>query len=505
MKLVVEHYNKLLPSLGLYAGDDNIIRMGGGELGKLAEFKVDGREVYLPTDEALTTSTFKEKVAFHPLAENVLKKRSHVLTAIQSSLQTRLFTVGYLLIESLLGAASAQKNGSLKTNAPDLLKFMSGLEDVTDDTSRFFSSLADRMKTNPSHTLFNVYLKHGGQIKGEKYLRICAISSPLVKALEDAQVRGAAKSGSIEVWGVTPKRKMDVGVLLRVIKTIFPFLETDGYTAGSNNKHAPYCDALLQSVQLLNKDIRYATQHLAYVEPCKSAIDYLIVNDDVINEMDNFDVLRNGVLLTTYNDGDGYASDDQRNELVDKVTHSHPVKSYQTQATYQQPTTPELTTIENMKHLVNPIVRIPGTRQPILEIPEEAYRTVPEQRRRYTGFQRELEPEVRGFSHPTQAAAIPQRNQNLRATDLELQLDRALERAQELEDELRGRNSRRGGFADDRDRDRGRDRYGFSSRDRYEDSYDSRREPRRPIPRAAASSSRDRDRGRGRGLDRFGR
>ena len=88
---------------------------------------MEGREVYLPTDEALKDATFKEKVAFNPLAENVLKKRSHMLTAIQASLQTRLFTVGFLLISTLLNAAASQKNGTLKSTAPDLLKFMAGV------------------------------------------------------------------------------------------------------------------------------------------------------------------------------------------------------------------------------------------------------------------------------------------------------------------------------------------------------------------------------------------
>ena len=38
MKAVVQHYKDMLPSLGLYVGDDNIIRMGGGEMGKLHDF-----------------------------------------------------------------------------------------------------------------------------------------------------------------------------------------------------------------------------------------------------------------------------------------------------------------------------------------------------------------------------------------------------------------------------------------------------------------------------------
>lgn len=501
MKAVVQHYKDMLPSLGLYVGDDNIIRMGGGEMGKLHDFMVEGREVYLPTDEALKDATFKEKVAFNPLAENVLKKRSHMLTAIQASLQTRLFTVGFLLISTLLNAAASQKNGTLKSTAPDLLKFMVGLEDVADETGKFFSALADKMNAkDSSRSLFNVYLKHGGQIKGEKYLRICSITSPLVKALEEAQVRGAAKSGAIDVWGIVPKRKMDVSVLLRVIKTVFPLIETEGYTTGSNDKQAPYCDALFQSVQILNKDIRYATTHLAYVEPCKSAVDYLLVNDDVFNDMDDYAMLKNGVIITSFNDGHGFVGEVVRNELSDQPLHHQP-KSPEMSFSGKQGTAPQTTYVEqepmvqSPKVVLNPVVRIPGTRQPLVDVPEEEYRTQPEDRRR-GGFQRSYEPAVRGFSHPTQNAGANPYGGQPRVYDLELQLERALERAQDLEDELRSSRRR-----------------GYSHRDDYDDDYEddrgysSRRGSSRgrPIPRAVTETIRSRRDGRDRERDRFGR
>lgn len=496
MKLVVQHYKDLLPSLGLYVGEDNIIRQGGGEMGKLADFFVgdnnNRREVYLPTDEALKDLSFKDKAAFHPLAENSLKRRSPMLTAIQTSLQTRLFTVGYLLITSLLHAAAAQKNGTLKSTAPDLLKFMVGLEDVTDDTGRFFAALAEKMgNKDPSRNLFNVYLKHGGQLKGEKYLRICSVTSPLVKALEEAQVRGAAKSGGLEVWGVTAKRKMDVGVLLRVIKTIFPLIETEGYTVGSNDKIAPYCDALFQSVQILNKDIRYATTHLAYVEPCKSAVDYLLVNDDVINEMEDYAILKNQIILTAYNDGDGFASDGQRNELVDTLAmEPHKTKNSSFSGTYVEPAAPvKSPSYEYAQHLIKPIQRIPGTRQALVEIPEEEYRTVQEERRRASNYTRTLDATPRGFNHPTQAHSNNQYGNGPRAFDLEQQLDRALERLEEMEEELRRGGRRYSSRYDDED-----ERYGRTGRSG------------RPVPRAVTEDRRNRrESDRRGGRDRFGR
>lgn len=497
MKPVVQLYKDLLPCFGLYADSDDIIRIGGGELGKVRDFLVDGKEVYLPTDEALKNANFKNKVAFNPLAENILKRRSKMLTELQNCTKHRLFSASYILIETLLHAAASQKNGTLKSTSPELLKFLVGLEDVTDDTEKFFSGIIDKIESEKeaSRSIFNIYLKHGGVIKGEKYLRICSVTSPLVKALEDAMVRGTAKSGPVDVWGVTPKRKMDIGVLLRVIKTVFPLIETEGYTVGSNDKFTPYCDSLFQSIQLINKDIRYATTQLASVEPCKSTVDYLMVKDDFLDDIDDFSMLQNGVIITEYNDGDGYiGGDDHRSDIIDRSTvnqPSTPTPSYYASArAVDAPPVMELVTPSATPP--QPIQRIPGTRQPLVDVPEELYRTDPEQRRR-SGFRRGEQEENRGFSHPTQA---PSRGddryigQSPNVRSLEAKLEEALFRTQELEDELRARDRR--GYSSSR-RDYGDDYY-----DRRDRGRDRGYEQDRPVPRAAMNDRRDRDHERGR-------
>jgi hypothetical protein len=68
--------------------------MGGGELGECSPITIDNKHLYLPTEAFLKNSDLREQVAFHPLAEDTLKKRSPVLTAIQNGFNLRLYTSG---------------------------------------------------------------------------------------------------------------------------------------------------------------------------------------------------------------------------------------------------------------------------------------------------------------------------------------------------------------------------------------------------------------------------
>lgn len=360
MKKVVENYLKLLPFLGLTADEAGKISIGGGELGETKAFLVDEKEVFIPTQEFLKTSD-KSKVGFHPLAESVIMKPSPMLKAIQDAMNHRLNVVAIIFIESIIQASIAQKKNTLKSKDPNLMSILVGNEDCTADTLAFFKAIfAAILESGDGHKFIRVYFKNGGEIRDEKYTRICSISSPVLEQLE--------RPGVKEIFGIAPKRKKDIQVLTHVIKTAFPGLDTKSYTRGSNDQYVPYMDALLQSLRVLTADINAVARDLKEVEPCASVLEYITTIPSDLEEFEDYDILRNQVPPLAYNDGSGFLTetDNRRVDLVEREeTRPTPqptsTPSYsiydKPQVAHTQPTPVASTS------MVQQLSRQPGTRQ----------------------------------------------------------------------------------------------------------------------------------------------
>jgi hypothetical protein len=521
MKKVVELYQGILPAIGLTVGNNDQIFMGGGELGECSPVIIDNKHLYLPTDEFLKNSDLREQVAFHPLAEDTLKKRSPVLTAIQNGFNLRLYSAGAFLIEALLNACIKQKSGDAISN-PRLLKYISGNEDCDEKVKTFFLNISKVIQADQSKKLFNVYLRHGNEAN-DGSSRQCVIASPLVHELERIASIGSSKTGGLKVWGVESPRKKDVELLANLIKTIFPGIENRSYSTGSNDKIAPYCDALFNALKPINEDIIDAAKALAKIEPVSSTIEYLCIDltpvDNMLAMKEDYDILRNSIVKTAYNDGDGWntqirnpgSSDRPKTELP---THT-PSRHHEEDNQRERVEDPIAITKAVIANAVKPI---PGTRQPLVTgVTEEDYRTVQKPRR-----PTDRNAEYRGYDYPPRResrSSVPARphiddfRDSRDASDAldellrlkrDYERDRDWEAVRDVEDDIRElrkirdrledeERPRRGYDRDDRDRDRG-------GRDRGRDD----RRGSRPRPRAVEQDDRRRSRDRDR-EDRFGR
>lgn len=523
MKKIVELYRNILPAIGLTADQNDQIFVGGAELGNVHPLEIDGKGVYLPTEAFLKNSALREQIAFHPLAEDTLKKRSQVLTAIQNAYSWRLYTAGVMLIDALLTACIKQKNGEEISN-PRLLSYISGNEACDEKVRLFFKKLSETISADPSKKLFSVYLRHGNEAN-DGSSRQCVISSPLVQELERIAAMGSSRTGGLTVWGVESPRKKDVELLANLIKTIFPGIENKSYTVGSNDKIAPYCDALFMSLREINQNIVDAAMALAKVEPVSSVIEYLCIDltpvDVMLDSRDDYDIFRNSIIKTAYNDGDGWNTAIRNPSDSERPKTELPTQRGRQNNDEAKVEDPVAITKDV---IINAIKAIPGTRQPLISgITEDDYRTVkPPRSRRDTGrnadyrgnhedgrrpSSKNRRPVIDDFRNSREAAEMIQ---DLKQEKRDLERDRDLTGAREIELDIRDlydilddleRAERGGRGSRDRDRDdRGRDR---DDRDRGRSSrYGSDDRPR-PRPRAVESNDRSR---RGRDdNDRFGR
>ena len=533
MKKVVELYQGILPAIGLTVGNNDQIFMGGGELGECSPITIDNKHLYLPTEAFLKNSDLREQVAFHPLAEDTLKKRSPVLTAIQNGFNLRLYTSGVFLIEALLNACIKQKAGEAISN-PRLLKYISGNEDCDEKVRTFFLNISKVIQQDQSKKLFNVYLRHGNEAN-DGTSRQCVIASPLVHELERIASIGSSKAGGLKVWGVESPRKKDVELLANLIKTIFPGIENRSYSTGSNDKIAPYCDALFNALKPINEDIIDAAKALAKIEPVSSMIEYLCIDltpvDNILAMKEDYDILRNMIVKTAYNDGDGWNTQIRNPGSTDRPKTEIPTQSTspRREESVERVEDPVAITKAVIANAVKPI---PGTRQPLVTgVSEEDYRTVQKPRR-----PSDRNSDYRGYDYPARGEErrrsssrphIDDFRESRDASDAldelmrvkrDLEYDRDYAGLRDVEDDIRElrrirdrleddeRGSRRGYDSRDRDRDRDRDRGRDRDRDRGRDKDRDRGRDsdRRPRPRAVEQDDRRRSRDRDR-EDRFGR
>lgn len=483
MKKIVELYKGLLPAFGLTPDEVNKIWVGGGELGKLVPLSIDEKNIFLPTEEFLKNSDYRDQIAFHPLIENSLKQPSQMLVTLQQALTTHLYIASNTIIQAMLTACIKQKNGE-DISSPRLLKYLAGNEGADEKTKTFFKGLLEIIEKDSSKKIFSVYLKFGGKVNGVEVARSCSITSPLLEALERAQAIGTAKTGPTSVWNVEAPRKKDIELLINVIKSSFPLLEEKGYTKGSVNKIAPYCEALFDATLTINRDIVEISKALAKQDPVNSLADYLLVDVTPIEELlattSEWDMYRNTIMKTAYNEGTGWNTSRSNAGVADE----YKVVKETVDDVPEDPVAITKTLI------VNSVKRVPGTRQPLVTLPEEERASMehstirPSARREINkGYDRN---ESKGSGRFSNGRGY--RNENPR----DLSYNELADAIDDLKDHIRdidrngSRSEREGIRSLERDLDdlieerRTRDR---RNDDRYDNRNDSRREERRPVPR----------------------
>ena len=370
MKQITQNYLKLLPFLGMFANEEGQIFLGHKDIKLEDPIQVEGKNLYLPTQEFLKSAD-KSKVGFHPLCESVVMTPSPVLKMIQDSMNHRLNSVAMFFIQTLISASIAQKKNTLKSKDPNLMNILVGNEDCTADTQNFFNAIMNSIiESEDGNKIIRVYFKSGGEIRDEKYSRICSISSPLLEQLE--------RPGAREVFGVTPKRKKDIAVLTHVLKTAFPGLDTKSYTRGSNDLNVPYFDALLKSLQVLTEDINRVARDLSEVEPCHSVLDYITTIQSDLDLFDDYEILRNQIPPLDCNSGGTFLTktDNRRVELaerdhdkpLERSPNPTPVPQTPTYSIYDKPQVTHQEPAPVAPVSAQALARVPGTRQQIVQV-----------------------------------------------------------------------------------------------------------------------------------------
>lgn len=250
---IIDFYKSVLSVGGLAVDDSDqlIISMGDGA----APYTTDGKRVVLPTQEWMRRENDDKHVFFHPLKESIHVGESAVFARFRKAVNLRLqMNLCVLFREIIRLGASPGLHAKLP---PTQLDFLSLLKDADEKTLKEFVALEDAMPMgNTDHCIVNIYLKNKATINGKMHRRGAIVTFPLYKALCSEEAK---------VWGVKLSTK-NRQLLKKLLEHTFPGLEKEGsYNRGSESDMAPFLDALLRAVKVIDDNINDYVEDLGDV------------------------------------------------------------------------------------------------------------------------------------------------------------------------------------------------------------------------------------------------
>ena len=369
--------------------------------------------------------TWQERVLFNPLAENV--SATTITPSLEWFLRGAAFrlnvTFMVLMKEVLRIAASPAEQEKL---SPSQLEFVTKLTDIDGPVADFFDKSIANMAAKGEWVFIKMFPKHAGTIGGIKYNRTCHVSFPIYEEL-----LGDRKFGKSTAMPKGASQK-----LASVMQLLLPDIAiVDGYSAGSNSRMAPFCEAVVASLVKLYSCISRHQRLWSNIWP-DPEVDKLTADRMGIVEYQWMDYLRN------------------TDALVDEIRAIPSAGGFTLPATpTAQPLSQAFTQVTRQEVMQPPPPALPPLQQP----PQQQYYQQPVQQPQQQYYQQPVQ-QPQYYQQPPQQQYDPrQQNQPPSQQTSNLTMAQILANRDK---QTGGSGGGRGGYYDDRrDRDYGRNDY----------------------------------------------
>ncbi len=245
---VLDFYSSLIGSIGLKADDDGLI--SANIEGVSIPSTINDKRLVLPTRTILRAGNWEDYVAFHPLSEKVHRGESDVLKKLRTVINFRLMSILSLqIIELTELAVDKDKHATLTPRQQELL---AKIPNADAKTLKDFNRIINATELVGEHRLASIYLKKGGQLRGEGYSCVGVVTFPITEFFDE------------------PDEKTIFGIKLRVkdyaaFQELFDYLvpnawSMEQYSRGSRSPDAPYLDALLSSFYSVGNQLNKTTK-----------------------------------------------------------------------------------------------------------------------------------------------------------------------------------------------------------------------------------------------------
>lgn len=249
IKPLAKLYDEIRAAYGFGKDDHDgwVIKSPGGDIPLTAK----GKQLVTPTDAVLKKAEWDKYQPFHPLCENIRRKKSLVMEKAQAYVSNRLKTVMVELLSKLTEIALDSDSHDKLT--ADQRAYLPMFEKANEKTMKNFSTLLNKVLTaSPGESeLIAVGVRRGGTWHGEEYARLTTISFPIM----DEEF---AESGKVFGVNVTVR---DKDILYKVLRYILPKIDDpEAYCYGTRSEIAPMFHSLMMAFHSVAVDLNRVTK-----------------------------------------------------------------------------------------------------------------------------------------------------------------------------------------------------------------------------------------------------
>lgn len=242
-----QFYEQILAALNLVSDQYGLISVKNDE-DDLRPVMIDEARLTLPLPEILRSGEWGNRIAFHPLSENVVRGPSPVIEKTKTAVRIRLTYALSGLMYGLVEAA-ADRSKHHKIN-PKAAAFLQCLPEADEKSVAAMVKILQAID-NESVQLISIYLKRGGTYNGDRVSRLAKVTFPILNEFDN--VDGM-------IFGVKLRKKDQVG-FKELFKYILPDADVmETYSGVGSSLTAPYFQALIDAFIKVAKQLNSIIQ-----------------------------------------------------------------------------------------------------------------------------------------------------------------------------------------------------------------------------------------------------
>jgi hypothetical protein len=239
---------------------------------------IEGKQLVMPYDQQLRNFNPSEKMIFHPMAENIFKGESVVISLLKQKIMTKINISTCYLLQTLINIlASPDLHNQMNPQQAEL--FNMGMDADMKTLTNFVKIMTHAVKNKPDKGFVSLYLNRGASYQGKRCTRVSVVSFPFYEQL-------TKEKETPNGLPVDHLRIKDKECLQKMFEFVFPDLDKqESYNYGSNNSTIPYLDVLMfgsaKITARINDLVEIYKDYIDENEQCMFASDWLDAMRDI--------------------------------------------------------------------------------------------------------------------------------------------------------------------------------------------------------------------------------
>jgi hypothetical protein len=271
-------YRAILDYASMAADSQGYVKNAHGD--SRESILIEGKQLVLPLPEQLRNFDSKQKIIFHPMAENIFKGESEIIQLLKKRICIKLNISTAAIIQALINiVASPDLHGRMNPQQAEL--FSVNMDADVKTLTNFVKIMTVGIKTKPESAFVSMYLNRGGVYRGSKHSKVSVMTFPLYEQLtKEAKVPNGISLEHLRI--------KDKDCITKLFQFIFPGLEMpEQYNYGADTTIAPFLDALMMgSARVASKINDIVELYKDYIDDAESVMFTSEWLDDIVN-MDN--------------------------------------------------------------------------------------------------------------------------------------------------------------------------------------------------------------------------